>query len=330
MNRHDVDETQGGRKRFLPGGAWAALIPHHPSGSICWAICEMNPAHLANPILAAVSPTGTETTMAARKVGESEDQSALRQLGLPVERAGYQAKRGERRPGNVEPENQRVARPLETLWENKLQEQRVVGAPSARQEREQRLQLAEVQREQIRGLGGDWKRIGTIPTMTDWDRKELQRSQGTRTACVGSFTANGIANLRHDWKIVCYPAPGTALAGRVAHRGIRCRPTGRCGIDSLPAEWRIHRGRASHARGSQAHSHDPTTQESDVPEVPRGYLAMPQASRILGVSRQTIMQRVKRRELSAVHVRRGKQKGLRIRVLDSQPQLFDPPEAAKV
>jgi hypothetical protein len=67
-----------------------------------------------------------------------------------------------------------------------------------------------------------------------------------------------------------------------------------------------------------------------VPRSPPGYVAMPEAMRLLGVSRQTIMQRVKRGELPVVHVSRGKQKGLRIRVLDYQPQLFDPPAAARV
>jgi hypothetical protein len=67
-----------------------------------------------------------------------------------------------------------------------------------------------------------------------------------------------------------------------------------------------------------------------VPEVPAGYVTVFQAMGILGVSRQTIMQRVKRGELSVVHVRHGKQKGLRIRVLDDQPQLFDQPSPAKV
>jgi len=42
------------------------------------------------------------------------------------------------------------------------------------------------------------------------------------------------------------------------------------------------------------------------------------------------MQRVKHGELSVVHVSRGKQKGLRIRVLENQPQLFDQPPAVKV
>lgn len=43
-----------------------------------------------------------------------------------------------------------------------------------------------------------------------------------------------------------------------------------------------------------------------------GFLPMREAMRALGVSRQTVLQRVKRGELEAIHVVRGKQKGLRI------------------
>jgi hypothetical protein len=46
--------------------------------------------------------------------------------------------------------------------------------------------------------------------------------------------------------------------------------------------------------------------------------------RALGVSRQTVLQRVKRGELAAVHVMRGQQKGLHIKVIGRQPDLFDP------
>lgn len=55
-----------------------------------------------------------------------------------------------------------------------------------------------------------------------------------------------------------------------------------------------------------------------------GFIAMREAMRALGVSRQTVLQRVKRGELEAVHVTRGKQKGLRIKVIARQPGLFDP------
>src|ERR1700676_258155 len=41
-----------------------------------------------------------------------------------------------------------------------------------------------------------------------------------------------------------------------------------------------------------------------------GFMPMREAMRALGVSRPTVLQRVKRGELEAVHVMRGKQKGL--------------------
>jgi hypothetical protein len=42
----------------------------------------------------------------------------------------------------------------------------------------------------------------------------------------------------------------------------------------------------------------------------------------LGVSRQTVLQRVKRGELHAVHVNRGRRKGLRIKAIDTHPSLL--------
>jgi hypothetical protein len=60
-----------------------------------------------------------------------------------------------------------------------------------------------------------------------------------------------------------------------------------------------------------------------VEKAPEGYVPMMDAKKLLGVSRQTVLQRVKRGELSAVHVRRGRQKGIRIKVLDNQKRLFD-------
>jgi len=59
-----------------------------------------------------------------------------------------------------------------------------------------------------------------------------------------------------------------------------------------------------------------------VEEAPEGYMAMLEATLLLGVSRQTVLQRVKRGELDAVHVIRGRRKGIRIRVVDDQPDLF--------
>jgi DNA invertase Pin-like site-specific DNA recombinase len=60
-----------------------------------------------------------------------------------------------------------------------------------------------------------------------------------------------------------------------------------------------------------------------VEEPPEGWLTVAEARHALGVSRQTVLQRVKRGELKAVHVRNGRQKGLRIQVISSDEPLFD-------
>jgi hypothetical protein len=89
-------------------------------------------------------------------------------------------------------------------------------------------------------------------------------------------------------------------------------------------------------------------------EAPEGYLTMFQTMRLLGVSRQTVLQReamfgsvavaailgvdpssqlrseprkepVKRGEIEAVHVRCGRQKGLRLKVIQRQQDLFGAP-----
>jgi len=57
-------------------------------------------------------------------------------------------------------------------------------------------------------------------------------------------------------------------------------------------------------------------------EAAAGFLPMREAIRALGVSRQTVLQRVKRGELEAVHVTRGRQKGVRIKVIARQGELF--------
>jgi DNA invertase Pin-like site-specific DNA recombinase len=60
-----------------------------------------------------------------------------------------------------------------------------------------------------------------------------------------------------------------------------------------------------------------------VQQAPPEYLPMLETTMKLGVSRQTVLQRVKRGELQAVLVRQGRRKGLRIKVVDQQPALFE-------
>ncbi len=350
--------------------------------------------------LEAISPAGLEAAIVAQNLGEAQDQAALKQFRLQVERARYEAERAERRFRSVEPENRLVARTLETEWENKLHDQKAAEVELARKEQEQRLQLTDPQREQIRALGRDLKRVWDAATTTDRDRKELLRTlleevkinvvpeaskahlvlrwktgtvseldvvwrvprqapnrtdeetidllrrlaahhpdsiiagvlntQGRKTAGGENFTTARVASLRKNWKIACYEPPAMPPEGELlslqaaadqlgvaASTLLRWLNDGFIGGEQVTpgAPWRIRMTQALKAL--------------IVPEVPPGYVAMQQATRILGVSRQTIMQRVKRGELAVVHVRRGKQKGLRLRVSDTQPELFDPPSATR-
>jgi hypothetical protein len=59
-----------------------------------------------------------------------------------------------------------------------------------------------------------------------------------------------------------------------------------------------------------------------VPDVPDGWVGLDQAARALGVARQTVLHKVQRGELEAVHVNRGRRKGLRIKVEGPTVGLF--------
>jgi len=70
---------------------------------------------------------------------------------------------------------------------------------------------------------------------------------------------------------------------------------------------------------------DQAVRDRIVPQVPDGWVGLDQAAAILGVARQTVLHKVQRGELAAVHVNRGKRKGLRINVRPGQAGLFDQP-----
>jgi DNA invertase Pin-like site-specific DNA recombinase/predicted DNA-binding transcriptional regulator AlpA len=147
--------------------------------------------------------------------------------------------------------------------------------------------------------------------------------QGRKTATGERFTADKVGNLRRYWKIPRYQPPSTPPEGELlsieaaAKRlGLAASTLHRWLNDGFVAGEQVTPGAPWRIRLTKE------LQALIVTESPPGYVAMPEAMRILGVSRQTIMQRVKRGELSVVHVSRGRQKGLRIRALDRQPQLF--------
>ena len=70
---------------------------------------------------------------------------------------------------------------------------------------------------------------------------------------------------------------------------------------------------------------DQAVRDRIVPQVPDGWVGLDQAAAILGVARQTVLHKVQRGDLAAVHVNRGRRKGLRINARPGQAGLFDQP-----
>ena len=150
--------------------------------------------------------------------------------------------------------------------------------------------------------------------------------QGRRTATGQRFTANRVSSLRTHWKIACFQPPAEPVAGepvtikRAAEvLGLAPSTVHRWLSDGFVAGEQLTPGAPWRIRVTES------LRSLFVEEAPRGYLPMLEATHLLGVSRQTVLQRVKRGELEAVHVRCGRRKGLRIKVPAQLPGLFEPP-----
>jgi excisionase family DNA binding protein len=151
------------------------------------------------------------------------------------------------------------------------------------------------------------------------NRQDRKTARGLR------FDTNRVGNLRRHWNIPCYepsedPTGGELLTVKQAARVLDVAP-------STLHRW-LNDGFIA---GEQVTPHAPwqirlteSLMKRFVDEAPEGYVTMQEATQRLGVSRQTVLQRVKRGELDAVHVHRGRKKGIRIRVIDKQIDLLEP------
>ncbi len=147
--------------------------------------------------------------------------------------------------------------------------------------------------------------------------------QGRQTARGLSYTASRVQSLRHHWNIPCHqttdqPPEGELLNVTAAARQLGIAPSTLlrwlgdgfvAGEQVTPgAPWRIRL--TDQLRGML------------VDDAPEGWLALHHASRAPGVSRPTVLQKVKRGELQAVLTRTGRRKGLRINVSSDHNTLF--------
>jgi hypothetical protein len=148
--------------------------------------------------------------------------------------------------------------------------------------------------------------------------------QGRRSATGERFTAIIVGGLRRYRGIPAYQPPAESPDGELL-------PVGKAADELGVAASTIFRWlRAGFIRGEQDTPGAPwRIRVNDqlralfVDHAPAGYVPIVDAMRALGVSRQTVLQRVKRGQLDAIHVRQGRRKGLRIRIPGADG-LFDP------
>ncbi|HKD01891.1 MAG TPA: zinc ribbon domain-containing protein, partial [Terriglobales bacterium] len=349
---------------------------------------------VVDAFLQAITPAAAEASELALRQLAADQDAALSQWRLAVERARYEAERAERQYKTIEPENRLVARTLETEWEKRLRDLAAAEGELRQREQQHPRALSPEERDQLRCLGSDLRKVWTAPTTTDRDRKELLHAlleevmvtvdrpqhqacltmrwrggalteldldlprsqprgirtdedtlsllgrlaalypddviagilnrQGRKTATGERFTANQVGGLRRYHGIARFQPPtepptGELVPIRKAAEILRIYPSTVhrwlndgfiAGEQVTPgAPWQIRLTAELRARF--------------VEQAPPGYLPMLEATLKLGVSRQTVLQRVKRGELEALIVTRGRRKGLRIKVVDDHPSLFE-------
>jgi DNA invertase Pin-like site-specific DNA recombinase len=148
--------------------------------------------------------------------------------------------------------------------------------------------------------------------------------QGRRSATGERFTAIIIGGLRRYRGIPAHTPPTEPPDGELL-------PVGKAADELGVAASTLFRWlQAGFIRGEQDTPGAPwrirvndELRSLFVEDAPPGYVPIVDAMRILGVSRQTVLQRVKRGDLEAIHVRRGRRTGLRIKVPPADG-LFDP------
>ena len=147
--------------------------------------------------------------------------------------------------------------------------------------------------------------------------------QHRRTARGLSFTAGRVQSLRHHWNIPCHQPSDAPTEGErltvidAAHQlGLAPSTLHRWLGEGFIAGEQITPGAPWRIRITD------DIRALFVDDAPEGWLATLEATLAYGVSRQALMQRVKRGELRAVHVRTGRRKGLRIQPPTPQDSLF--------
>jgi DNA invertase Pin-like site-specific DNA recombinase len=347
---------------------------------------------VSETVLKMLEPQGLQAAVEAAERLEADNDAALVQWQLAVERTRYEAQRAERRYHAVDPENRLVARGLEAEWEQRLRDLEKAENELTRRESIRPGEISEYDRKAILSLGANLSTVWEAESTTLRDKKELLRTlldeviiavhrdeclahltlrwpggaitetdvalprsrpatvrtdeetidlvrrlakyypdtviagilnrQGRTTARGMRFHANHVGNLRRHWDIPCFeasgqPAEGELMSVQQAARVLELAPSTlhRWLSDGFIPGEQITPGAPWQIRMNEE------LRQRFVETAPEHYVTMQEATRLLGITRQTVLQRIKRGELDALHVRCGRRKGIRIKVTTEQLDL---------
>ena len=148
--------------------------------------------------------------------------------------------------------------------------------------------------------------------------------QGKTTAHGHRFNTDRVGNFRRHWKISGFDPRTSTNDGELANvrqaadiLGVATSTVHRWLNDGFIDGEQITPGAPWRIRITD------TFRPRFIEQAPPGYVPMLEAMQRLGVTRQTVLQRVKRGDLDAIHIRAGRKKALRIKIEDDQPSLFN-------
>ena len=151
---------------------------NHGARTKCIAFGNMRvDAAVSSEVLRVISPLAIEAALEAAAEREQTSTDRIKQLGLALEQARYEATRARRQYDAVEPENRLVVGELERRWNGKLVEvARLEEEIQSARDAHSTAAISDVEREELMALAEDLPRTWNHPAAPVETRKRILRA----------------------------------------------------------------------------------------------------------------------------------------------------------
>jgi len=204
--------------RYGRRGRRAAYVCSWQRSDYALPLCQSTSAEaieasLAGQILEALQPAALAASLTAAGEVEQRRRQQTQQWEQRLERARYEAERAARQYHACEPENRLVARTLERLWDEALQQVQRLEAEYERFRQTCPRLLGDADREQIRRLAEEVPTLWEAPSTTAADRQQIARLLLERVVLTVDPSTDQVA-VRAEWA-------GGAVREQTIRRAVR-------------------------------------------------------------------------------------------------------------